>query len=87
MPDRQPLEVPAGTLLQLAANDWTPGRGDLPVGTDVVVVVSGLRPANSRWTWVIGHRPQCEYATTDEHPPCVELRVRTSVLSRHRARA
>lgn len=81
----RPLEVPAGTLLQLAAGDWTPGRGDLTAGTDVAVVLSALctNPADNGWLWVIGHRPQCAYAAAEEHLPCVELRVRLDVLFRY----
>lgn len=78
-----PPEVPAGTLLQLAAADWTDGPDDLTPGAQVAVVVSAVRlaPASAGWTWVVGHRPQCGYATADEHLPCLELRVRTTALA------
>ncbi|MFD2768017.1 hypothetical protein [Micromonospora eburnea] len=76
--------VPSGTLLRLAAADWTPECGDLTPGTDIAVVVSALGgdPTDGGWTCVVGHRPQCAYPA-DEHPPCVELRVRTQALHRY----
>ncbi|MFJ8579424.1 hypothetical protein [Micromonospora sp. NPDC093277] len=82
-PEPQPrsLVVPAGTLLRLAATEWA-DCADLTHDTDVAVVLSVVRtdPTHVGWTCVIGHRPQCEYA--DEHPPYIELRVRTAVLHR-----
>lgn len=80
----RPLMVPAGTLLRLADDEWTDCR-DLTPGTDIAVVLSAVRTdaASNGWAWVIGHRPQCEYAGADEHLPCLALRVRTSVLARH----
>ncbi|MFE9207468.1 hypothetical protein [Micromonospora sp. NPDC007230] len=78
-----PLEVPAGTPVHLAADDWADCR-DLTSGTQVVVVSAlGTGHVGDGWTRVVGHRPQCEYGTSDEHPPCLEVRVRTAVLARY----
>ncbi|MEV4481735.1 hypothetical protein [Micromonospora coxensis] len=78
--------VAPGTLLRLGGDDWSFGR-DLTPGTHVDVVLVRLRTdlahLSDEWMWVLGHRPQCEYAHVDQHPPCMELRVRVAVLRRY----
>jgi hypothetical protein len=77
-------EVPAGTVLQLHARDWI-GCGDHSHDGRTLVVLSGISPASGRWTWVIGHRPQCDYSFVEAHPPCLELLVLTTTLAAYEA--
>ncbi|SDZ41739.1 hypothetical protein SAMN05444365_11465 [Micromonospora pattaloongensis] len=76
--------VPAGTLLELDADDWLFGRGQ-PPGQPYTLVVTRVRIELARCydnelVWVIGHAPDC----AGDHPPCREALVRTTAL-RHRA--
>ncbi|WP_341716549.1 hypothetical protein QQG74_21455 [Micromonospora sp. FIMYZ51] len=86
--NRSPVPVPdlaVGTVLRLAANDWSYGR-DLTPGTAVAVAVAALRDLPNRseeWIWVLGHRPECDYPHVERHPPCMEVRARLSALHRH----
>lgn len=76
--------VEPGTVLQLDGDQWSLGLGITP-GTHVDVVVHRVRTdiakPGDEWLWVLGHRPECEYPAVDQHPPCVELRVRTTALA------
>ncbi|MFG1951732.1 hypothetical protein [Micromonospora sp. NPDC048830] len=81
-----PVNVAPGTLLRLDPDDWSFGR-DLTPGTRVDIVVVRLRTdlahVNDDAMWVVGHLPQCSYSHIDEHPPCMEVRVKVAALQRH----
>ncbi|MEU7961383.1 hypothetical protein [Micromonospora humida] len=81
-----PPRVDPGTLLQLDGDDWSFGR-DLRPGVHVDVVVVRVRTdlahLSDEWMWVLGHRPQCTYPHVEQHPPCLELRVRVTTLRRY----
>ncbi|MFY1684808.1 hypothetical protein ACN265_25125 [Micromonospora sp. WMMD730] len=81
-----PPRVDPGTLLQLDGDDWSFGRSLTPgVHVDVVLVRlrTDLAHLSDEWMWVLGHRPQCEYTHVEQHPPCLELRVRITALRRY----
>lgn len=75
-------DVPAGTVLELAAGDWAYGRGLRP-GATVTLIVTRLRDDLCHLTadevWVEGHTPLCGSGDVD-HQPCRELLVRVDAL-------
>lgn len=77
--------VPAGTRLHLRPEDWYhPNGGGDTYRRDVVVSVAytASATATDASVWVVGHEPDCTRGQVEEHPPCVELRVRRDAIVR-----
>jgi hypothetical protein len=84
---RQPARpvVPAGTILRLAAQEWSFSVA-VPPGYPLAVVVVRIRyelaDQHPDALWVIGHRPECAYPSVEQHQPCLELLVKVAALIR-----
>jgi hypothetical protein len=77
-------DVPAGTTLRLAGDEWSHGKGLVP-GTPLAMTVACILPWHHRAddeVWVAGHPPECGYATCEGHPPCLTLLVKVKALWR-----
>ena len=78
--------VPAGTRLYLRSGDWyQPSGEDSDYFRDIVVVervYADTATATQTSVWVTGHGLECTWPSADDHPPCVELRVKVSALRR-----
>ncbi len=72
--------VPPGSVLHLSPQDWRYGRGATP-GQPVDIVIERVRDdlaylTGGQHVWVRGHTVRC----VGQHPPCVEVLVRTGAL-------
>lgn len=78
--------IPPGTRLYLRSGDWYhPTGADGDYFRDIVVVVkvhSESATATGTSVWVTGHGLECIWPSVDDHPPCVELRVKVAALRR-----
>ncbi|GAB3144487.1 hypothetical protein GCM10027290_22960 [Micromonospora sonneratiae] len=77
--------IPAGTRLHLRSEDWyhPTGVGDT-YQRDIVVSVAhtGTATATDASVWIVGHELDCTRAHVEDHPPCVELRVKRDAIRR-----
>ncbi|MBC8991538.1 hypothetical protein [Micromonospora chalcea] len=75
--------VDPGAVLRLDGDQWSLGL-DSTRGTHIDVVVYRVRAdvtaPEDEWLWVLGHRPECGYPAVDQHPPCIEIRLRSAAL-------
>lgn len=74
-------DLPAGTVLHLAAGSWRYGRG-CESGHLAVLVVARVRHDlapyyGHQMIWIDGHAVGC----APDHPPCRQLLVWTSALA------
>jgi hypothetical protein len=76
--------IPAGTIVRLAADEWYPRPG--VVGhTSAEVRVVRIDPAGAADTvaWIRGHGVECAWESVDcPQPWCYEVLVRVEVLRR-----
>ncbi|WP_326561896.1 hypothetical protein [Micromonospora sp. NBC_01796] len=78
-------DIAAGTVLRLAAGEWSNGTG-LPAETHLVIRVSRLHtdraPEDAPGVWVTGHLLECEWPTSDCTSPCSHAYVYWEPLAR-----
>ncbi|GAB3149009.1 hypothetical protein GCM10027290_34620 [Micromonospora sonneratiae] len=77
--------IPAGTRLYLHPDDWYHPNGNDPTYFRYVIVSvahTDTATATETSVWIVGHELKCTSPDTENHTPCVEIRVKRDAITR-----